>query len=63
MYLKIKIKKQNKLEDEKENAVKNKKIYSEPELCFIVLQPVDIISTSPETDGWEDGNVKDDGWL
>ena len=49
-------------EDEKENVVKSKKTYTEPELRFIVIQTVDIITTSPE-DEWEDDNVKDDGWL
>ena len=43
--------------------MKNKKIYSEPELCFIVIQSVDVITTSPVKDEWEDDNVKDDGWL
>lgn len=42
--------------------MKSKKTYTEPELRFIVIQTVDIITTSPE-DEWEDDNVKDDGWL
>ena len=50
-------------EDEKENVVKSKKTYTEPELRFIVIQAVDIITTSPNDGEWEDDNVKDDGWL
>ena len=43
--------------------MKSKKTYTEPELRFIVIQSVDIITTSPVKDEWEDDNVKDDGWL
>ena len=50
-------------EDEKENVVESKKIYIEPELRFIVISSVDIITTSNEGNEWEDDNVKDDGWI
>ena len=50
-------------EDEKENVVESKKIYTKPDLRFIVISSVDIITTSPVQDEWEDDNVKDDGWL
>lgn len=43
--------------------MESKKIYIEPELRFIVISSVDIISTSGEGDKWKDDNAKNDGWL
>ena len=43
--------------------MEDKKIYVKPELSFVVLSTVDIITTSNPEKEWEDDNVKDDGWV
>ena len=43
--------------------MENKTLYESPQVLFIELGPIDILTASNPEKEWQDDNATDDGWL